>query len=90
MSAGHGRGIKVSTRTVHTISYGSVELDLRGVEQLAEKSQTRAIAFALQLVAAQLAAKHGHNILQLLEKIDANIDDQASSCFGLLCILACC
>lgn len=80
-TAGHGRGTKVSTRTVDTISYGTIELDLSGVEQLAEKSQTRAIAFALQLIASQLAAKHGHNILRLLEAIDADIDDQASSCF---------
>ncbi|KAK9833829.1 hypothetical protein WJX74_007063 [Apatococcus lobatus] len=71
-----GRGIKVSTKTIHTISYGSIELDLNGVEQLAEKSQTRAVAFALQLIASQLAARHGRNILQLIEQIDASIDDQ--------------
>lgn len=87
MSAGHGRGIKVSTRTIDTISYGTVELDLSGVEQLAEKSQTRAIAFALQLIASQLSAKHGHKILQLLETIDANIDNQASSCLYIFCRL---
>ena len=83
-TAGHGRGTKVSTRTIDSISYGTVELDLSGVEQLAEKSQTRAIAFALQLIASQLTAKHGYSILQLLQEIDANIDNQASSCFSLL------
>lgn len=88
--AGRGRGIKVSTRTMDLISYGTVELNLSGVEQLAEKSQTRAIAFALQLIASQLATKRLRTVSQLLKHIDKEIDKQVSHFQdNYLCLLCC-
>lgn len=46
-----GAGGKVAARRRETIQYGDGEVDLAGVEQLVEHSQTRAIADALQLCA---------------------------------------
>ncbi len=49
--AGGGReGVKVKTRQTDTIQFGDEELDLSAVEQLFDKSQTRAIGDALQLI----------------------------------------
>eukprot|EP00922_Rhytidocystis_sp_ex-Travisia-forbesii_P049217 GHVS01073301.1.p1 GENE.GHVS01073301.1~~GHVS01073301.1.p1 ORF type:complete len:648 (+),score=96.01 GHVS01073301.1:127-2070(+) len=42
---------KVSTKSTSNISYGRSEIDLSGVEQIVETSQTRAIADFLQMVA---------------------------------------
>ncbi len=77
--AGRGRGIKVSTRTIDTITYGSVDLDLSGVEQLAEKSQTRAIAFALQTISKQLSPHNSQSVSDIVYALDANIDKQVRS-----------
>ena len=68
----------MATRTIHTISYGPVELDLSGIEQLAEKSQTRAIAFALQSIAKQLDQQQPRKMSQLLKDLDGKIDHEVS------------
>jgi len=48
---GGGReGLKVKTRQTDTIQFGDEELDLSAVEQIFDKSQTRAIGDALQLI----------------------------------------
>jgi len=40
----------VKTRQTDTIQFGEEELDLSAVEQLFDKSQTRAVGDALQLI----------------------------------------
>ena len=44
----------MAVRTKGTISFGEQDIDLSAVEQLAEHSQTRAIAAALQWIGAQV------------------------------------
>jgi hypothetical protein len=50
-----GRDVKVTTRSRQLISFGDEDIDLSAVEQLVEKSQTRAIADALLLMRSRQA-----------------------------------
>ncbi len=71
----------MSTRTIHTVTFGEEELDLSAVEQLAEKSQTRAIACALQLLRSWLLRSGGNRTLSaLLDQLDQEMDAKVLRC----------
>lgn len=63
---------KVKTVTRDQISYGETELDLRCLEQLVAKSQTTAIAAALQQFPK--VCKKGQSFKETLREIEKNID----------------
>ena len=66
--AGGPRGLKVVARSLQLISLGDMDLDLHCTEQLAEKSQTRAIGDALVLFQGMLGRSAGlSNLLDQLE-----------------------
>ena len=67
--AGGPRGIKVVARSLQLISLGDIDLDLRCTEQLAEKSQTRAIGDALVLFQGMLGRSTG--LSDLLDQLEA-------------------
>ncbi|KAK9828923.1 hypothetical protein WJX72_002803 [[Myrmecia] bisecta] len=72
-----GRGLKVSTRSKALISFGEEDIDLTAVEQLVEKSQTRAVADALQLIQARLGTQwRGKALSTIVAALDAEIDSQ--------------
>jgi len=76
-NAGGGReGVKVKTRQTDTIQFGEEELDLSAVEQLFDKSQTRAVGDALQLIRGWITQPQwrGKPLSALLEAVDAEID----------------
>jgi predicted ABC-class ATPase len=64
---------KVNTRSKTTISYGDIELDISGVEQLVSKSQVSAIAHALQTISG---FPSGPTLQETLLKLDEQIDRQ--------------
>ncbi len=68
--------VKTTTRQTHLIQFGEENLDLSGLEQLVEKSQTRAIAEALCLLRGWIGQPHmsGSSLAQLLKRMDAEID----------------
>jgi predicted ABC-class ATPase len=69
------RDVKFSTRDLDEIVYGTTEIDLRGVEQLFDPSQTRAVAGAIHLIASRLAT--GDAALSLiLDELDQLFDEQ--------------
>lgn len=67
------RDVKISTRGCEEIVFGSTEIDLRGIEQLFDPSQTRAIGAAIHLGAAQLM-KDGRTLSETLDAIEDFFD----------------
>lgn len=75
--------VKVSARQTNLIQYGAEEIDLSAVEQLVEKSQTRAIADAISTLKSWLSQQRhqGKTLAQLLQQLEADMDSKAcSSC----------
>jgi predicted ABC-class ATPase len=64
---------KVAVRSKSVVSYGDVELDLSGLEQLVSREQTNAIALALQRLAA-LAPGSQATIFQILTHLNEILD----------------
>lgn len=65
---------KVAVRSVAMISYGDIEIDLTGLEQLVNKSQTTAISFALQLL-SRIASKQQLSVRDICTQLDKTIDN---------------
>ncbi|EIE22453.1 hypothetical protein COCSUDRAFT_16516, partial [Coccomyxa subellipsoidea C-169] len=70
--------VKTTTRQTNLIQFGDENLDLSGLEQLIEKSQTRAIAEALCLLRLWISQPQasGSSLAQLLKRMDAEFDSQ--------------
>lgn len=64
---------KVAVRTKSVVSYGDVELDLSGVEQLVSKEQTNAVSLALQRLSV-LAPDSKLTIFQVLTQLNTLLD----------------
>eukprot|EP00922_Rhytidocystis_sp_ex-Travisia-forbesii_P049993 GHVS01074397.1.p1 GENE.GHVS01074397.1~~GHVS01074397.1.p1 ORF type:complete len:248 (+),score=38.03 GHVS01074397.1:759-1502(+) len=79
---------KVSTKTVSIVSYGPTEIDLSGVQQIVEKSQTRAIADCLQFLAE--LSTHSIADMSLTDALklvgDRILNENAKGCNGLDCL----
>ena len=62
---------KVATRAKSVISYGDIELEVGGLEQIVDVNQTNAVSFALQRMSEATAGK---TLARVLTDIDAKID----------------
>ncbi len=60
------RDVKIDARELDLLAFGNHNIDLRGVEQLLDRSQTRAIGYALHLA----ATRHMTEELSLREVVD--------------------
>ena len=82
----HAERLKVNARQTNLIQYGDEEIDLSAVEQLVEKSQTRAIADAISTLQSWLSQHHnqGKTLRQLLQQLETEMDSKASSCYTML------
>ncbi len=69
------RDVKIDVPSRHEVRYGRERLDLRGVEQLACRSQTRAVALAIHLAARQLMGEDV-TLRQILDGLDALLDER--------------
>lgn len=69
------RGTKISTRGCDEIVYGTTEIDLRGVEQLFDASQTRAVAAAIHHAATTIMNER-KTLAATLDELDAFFDRQ--------------
>jgi predicted ABC-class ATPase len=67
------RDVKIDARAVDEIAYGRETLDLRGLEQLVDRSQTRAVGLAIHRGAARML-KPDTSIAELLDAIDDELD----------------
>jgi predicted ABC-class ATPase len=68
------RESKISSRDCDEIVYGTTEIDLRGVEQLFDPSQTRAIGASIQLAASRLMNDE-QTLCEILDALDDFFDD---------------
>ena len=66
--------VKLSSRGCEEILFGQTEIDLRGLEQLLDPSQTRAIAFAMHLAAKEWMGQ-GRTLSEVLDHLEALIDE---------------
>ena len=67
------RDVKIAVRDTDLLGFGRETIDLRAVEPLIEPSQTRAIGYAL--VAARRFMDEGRTFPEILDALDAWIDD---------------
>jgi predicted ABC-class ATPase len=76
LEPGGGRGAarppRVSARAVHQIRYGKTEIDLRGLDQLIDPSQTRAVGRALLWISKRNSP--GATLAAHLDALDALLD----------------
>ena len=63
---------KVAVRSKGVISYGDIELEVGGLEQIVDMNQTNAVSFALQRISE--AASGNKTLIQVLEEINAKVD----------------
>jgi len=68
--------VKIEAKGMEAILYGRHLIDLRSVEQLVDKSQTRAIGMAIQLAVSRLM--DGATIPEILDRLERMFDE-----FGL-------
>lgn len=64
---------KVTVRSMKSVSYGDIELDTSGLEQLVSKSQTSAIAQAFQTISS---FRSGPSMQECLNRLDHLLDEQ--------------
>lgn len=67
------RDIKLTSRDCEEIVFGTTEIDLRGVDQLFDASQTRAIASAIQIAATRLMGS-GRSLSEILDDLEELFD----------------
>ena len=92
--------LKVAARGLHQISYGSEEIALAGVEQLVDRSQTRAVADALRWLHARVAAAGAGGggggaggarptLARLLDDLEAALDAEVGPSSHLTAVCVC-
>ena len=69
------RDVKISSRDCEEILYGTTEIDLRGLEQLFDPSQTRVIAGALHLIASKWIDET-RSLSEILDEIEHLFDSE--------------
>ncbi len=67
------RDVKIDTKTIDLIHFGNSAIDLRGVEQLVDRSQTRAVGNAIHL-AIERFAKDGATLREIIAQLEAFFD----------------
>jgi predicted ABC-class ATPase len=73
--ASRGRkAVKVEAPAVDRIRFGRHDIDLRGVEQLVDRSQTAAVGLAIHLAAGRLM-KPGQTLRELVDAVDRFFDE---------------
>lgn len=67
------RNVKVSSRDCEEIVFGTTPIDLRGLDQLFDASQTRAIASAIHMAASRFMLP-GHSLDRILDLLEERFD----------------
>ena len=65
------REVKIAVRALDKIEFGTESVDLRGVEQLVDMSQTRAVAYAMYIIAQGYMTDHStlREVIQMLDDV---------------------
>lgn len=67
------RDVKIDARGVDQVIFGTEDIDLHSVEQIVDKSQTRAIGLALYLAREEFMRK-GMTVAEILEALDRRFE----------------
>ncbi|QGH33839.1 ATPase [Gracilibacillus salitolerans] len=77
-----GKKKKVQAKSLYTILMGMTTIQLQGVEQLVDASQTRAIAELLRYMEAKGILKQGKPLSSLLDDIEKIMDNEGLQAFA--------
>ncbi len=73
ISAARGkRDVKIDVRAVDRLTFGTTDVDLGGVEQLVDPSQTRAVGYALEALRRDL---EDGTLAEALDRLEARFDE---------------
>ena len=67
------REVKIDARGLHTIGFGTTDIDLRALEQLVDLSQTRAVGHAIHLAASRMMDGR-RSLARVLDELEAFFD----------------
>ncbi|MBW2724957.1 MAG: ATPase, partial [Deltaproteobacteria bacterium] len=82
--ASRGRSdVKIDVRGCDAMTYGREDLDLRGVSQLVDPSQTRAVGLAIYRASERLM-QHGATLAKVLDELDALFDREGLDALDIL------
>ncbi len=79
------RDVKIDARARDEIAFGSERIDLRAVEQLVDRSQTRAVGFALERLRARHLGDRGDgntSLAEALDSLEAELDAEGLECLS--------
>lgn len=68
------KSVRISARQRDALEYGELRVDLRGLEQLADTSQTRALGNAIHWIAQQLQ-EQPQTLPELLDALERQLDE---------------
>ncbi|MBW1885618.1 MAG: ABC-ATPase domain-containing protein, partial [Deltaproteobacteria bacterium] len=77
------RDVKIDVRGCDAMTYGREDLDLRGVSQLVDPSQTRAVGLAIYRASERLM-QHGATLAKVLDELDALFDREGLDALDIL------
>ena len=75
------RRVKIDAPELQRILYGRESIDLRAVEQLVDRSQTRAIGLAIHLASTRFM-QNGQTLAAVLDALDALLDESGLDALG--------
>lgn len=68
------RAVRIQSREVDEISFGTARIDLRRLEQLVDPSQTRAVGVAIHLLSRRFLGE-GIDLCRAIEALDTHLDE---------------
>ncbi len=69
------REVKIDAKAVDLLVFGTERIDLRGLEQLVDVSQTRAVGYAIELARERFMGE-GATLAQVLDAVESTLDEE--------------
>ena len=69
------REVKIDAKAVDLLLFGSERIDLRGLEQLVDASQTRAVGYAIELARERFMGE-GATLAQVMDAVERALDEE--------------
>jgi predicted ABC-class ATPase len=69
------REVKIDAKAVDLLVYGTERIDLRGLEQLVDVSQTRAVGYAIELARERFMGE-GATLAQVMDAVERTLDEE--------------
>lgn len=69
------REVKIDAKGIDLLVFGTERIDLRGLEQLVDVSQTRAVGYAIELARERLMGE-GSTLAQVMDAVESILDEE--------------